>query len=129
MKETLLKLLNAVLMSAAISAILAGVAYAANVNVLMTFAIAFVLQFIVSYLYGMYIDLKAAKIAKENQLKELEILTRVTFNVDCAACKKPNEVIINPNTDNGFTCTHCNAENSVYFTAEAALVTVPLNVN
>ena len=66
---------------------------------------------------------------KEQQLKELEILARVTFTVPCAACKVESEVIVNPKEDNHFVCPNCKARNSVYLSAEAALVTEPIKVD
>jgi hypothetical protein len=126
MKETLIRLLSSTLKAAAISTVFGAVAYLTGINVIMTFTISFILQFIVSYLYGSYLELKAAKYLKEEQLKELEILSRITFAINCAACKQPNQVVINANTDNVFECQHCKAKNSAYITAEAALVTIPI---
>jgi glucosamine 6-phosphate synthetase-like amidotransferase/phosphosugar isomerase protein len=126
MKEILVKLLSSVLKATALSALVAGVAYFAHVSVLMAFTISFISQFIVSYLYNSYIEFQAAKVKKEQQLKELEILSRITFNISCAGCKQMNEVVINANTDNQFDCVHCGAKNSVYIATEAALVTTPV---
>lgn len=126
MKETLIKLLGAVAKAATLSLLLSVVAYAVNINAIMTFAVSFVAQFIVFYLYGSFLELKAVKFLKEEQLKEIEILSRITFTINCAACKQPNQVVINANTDNNFECEHCKAKNSAYITAEAALVTIPV---
>lgn len=129
MREILLKALNSVLKSAILASIIAFAAYFAGINVIMTFVISFVSQFIIFYLNGIYIDFKAAKVLKEQQLKELEILSRITFTINCAACKQSNQVVINANEENTFDCEHCKAKNSAYITAEAALVTTPISTN
>lgn len=126
MKEPLIKLLGSILKAASFSAALSIAAYFAGVSIIMTFSISFISQFIVSYLYNSYLELKAAKILQEQRLKELEILSRITLSVNCAACKLPNEVVINVNSDNNFDCEHCKAKNTVYISAEAALVTIPV---
>lgn len=127
MRDIIVKLLSAALKASAIALLLSGVAYFANVNVVMTFTVSFIGQFILSYLHGSYLELKAAKILKDQQLKELEILSRITFTINCAACKQPNQVVINANDDNNFDCEYCKAKNSAYISAEAALVTTPVN--
>lgn len=129
MNEILVRFLGSLLKAIAISAIIAGVAYMAHVPVLMAFTVSLISQYIVSYLYSSYLEFKVAKALKEERLKELEILSRITFNVQCAACKHSNEVVINANKDTNFECTQCKAENSVYINIEAALVTKPLNTD
>lgn len=126
MKEALIKILGSILKAIAISALFASGAYLAGINVLMTFIISFTAQFIIFYLYNSYLELKAAKILRESRLKELELLSRITFTINCAACKQPNEVVINASIDNIFDCQHCKAKNSAYITAEAAVVTTPI---
>ena len=119
-------MLSSTLKAAAVSIVFGAVAYIAGISVIMTLTVSFVSQFIVFYLYGSYLELKAVKFLKEEQLKELEILSRITFTINCAACKQPNEVVINANIDNVFECQHCKAKNSAYISAEAALVTTPI---
>lgn len=126
MKEMLIRMLSSTLKAAAVSIVFGTVAYIAGISVIMTLTVSFVSQFIVFYLYGSYLELKAVKFLKEEQLKELEILSRITFTINCAACKQPNEVVINANIDNVFECQHCKAKNSAYISAEAALVTTPI---
>ena len=126
MKEMLIRMLSSTLKAAAVSIVFGAVAYIAGISVIMTLTVSFVSQFIVFYLYGSYLELKAVKFLKEEQLKELEILSRITFTINCAACKQPNEVVINANIDNVFECQHCKAKNSAYISAEAALVTTPI---
>lgn len=129
MKETLIKLASSSLKAAALALILSGIAFILNINAVMTFAVTFIAQFVIFYLYNSYLEIKAVKFLKEEQLKEIEILSRITFTINCAACKQPNQVVINANQDNYFDCEHCNAKNSAYITAEAALVTIPVNTN
>jgi phage FluMu protein Com len=129
MNDTLLRVLSSALKAAVLSAIIAGVAYLAHQSALMAFTISFISQFVISYFYGMYMDYKSAKDIRELAIKELEILSRITFTIKCAACKESNEVVVNPNIDNRFECAHCKAKNSVYISAESALVTVPVATN
>ncbi len=129
MKETLIRLLSSSLKAASLSVVFTGVAYFTYIPLLPVFVVTFVGQFILSYLYNSYLELQAAKIIKEQRLKELDILARVTFNIPCAACKVVNEVIVNPQVDNQFTCPHCDAKNAVYLSAEAALITEPIRVD
>ena len=129
MKEIVIRLLSSTLKSVAVALLLAAVAYFTGVNVAMTFTVSFIGQFIFFYLYGSFLEYKIAKTLREQQLKELEILSRITFNIPCAACKQVNEVVINANTDNVFDCAHCNAKNAAYVSAEAALVTTPVNTD
>lgn len=128
MKEIIIRLLGSVLKVAGLSAIIAVIVYLAQGPVLMAFAISFIGQFIVSYFYNSFLEVKAAKIIKEQQLKELEILAKVTFTIPCAACKVESEVVVNPKEDNHFICPNCKARNAVYLSAEAALVTEPIKV-
>jgi len=128
MKETIIRLLGSVLKAAGVSVVIAGVVYVTQGPALVAFVISFIGQFVISYFYNSYIEVKAAKIIKEQQLKELEILAKVTFTIPCAACKVESEVVVNPKEDNHFICPNCKARNAVYLSAEAALVTEPIKV-
>ena len=128
MKETIIRLLGSVLKAAGLSVVIAGVVYVTQGPALVAFVISFIGQFVISYFYNSYIEVKAAKIIKEQQLKELEILAKVTFTIPCAACKVESEVVVNPKEDNHFICPNCKARNAVYLSAEAALVTEPIKV-
>jgi len=123
MKQTLLTLLGSVLKAVAVSAVFAGIAFFTKQSWVLWFFATFIAQFVLFYLYGVYLDYRAAKDSRELRLKELEILSKITFNVPCAACKVPNQVVVNANEDVNFICTGCNAKNSVYVNVEAALVT------
>jgi len=128
MKETIIRLLGSVLKAAGVSVVIAGVVYVTQGPALVAFVISFIGQFVISYFYNSYIEVKAAKIIKEQQLKELEILAKVTFTIPCAACKVESEVVVNPKEDNHFICPNCKARNAIYLSAEAALVTEPIKV-
>ena len=127
MTRTILTLLGAVLKASFVSGAFALLAHYIKQSPLMWFASTFVLQFIGFYLYGEYQEYRLAKDITEKNLKELEILSKITFNVPCAACKQTNEVVINAKEDTYFDCVHCQAKNAVYVNVEAALVTQPLS--
>ena len=129
MRNTLLTLLASVLKAAAVSGIFAGIAYLSGYKPLLWFIVTFVAQFVVFYLYGVYIDYRAAKDSRALALKELEILSKITFNVPCAACKQANEVVINAKQDTVFECEFCKTKNAVYVNVESAVITNPVSTN
>ena len=121
--------MGSILKVAAVSAIFAGIGYLIKHSPLAWFLVSFTVQFILFYLYGVYLEYRAAKDIAEKQLKELELLSKITFTINCAACKQPNQVVVNANEDTNFVCEHCQAKNAVYVNIEAALTTDPLNTN
>ena len=127
MRQTLITLLGSVLKAAAVSTVFAGIAHFTKQSALVWFLTTFIGQFILFYLYGMFLDYRATKDSTVTRLKELELLSKITFTINCAACKRPNDVVINANEDTNFVCEHCQAKNAVYVNVEAALVTDPLN--
>ena len=129
MRQTLLTLIGAILKAAAVSAVFSGIAFFTKQSVALWFFSTLVAQFVIFYLYGAYLDYRAAKDITDKNLKELEILSKITFNVPCAACKVTNQVVINANEDTGFVCTSCQAKNSVYVNVEAAVVTEPITLS
>ena len=129
MRQTLLTLIGAILKAAAVSAVFGGIAFFTKQSVTLWFFSTLVAQFVIFYLYGAYLDYRAAKDITDKNLKELEILSKITFNVPCAACKVTNQVVINANEDTGFVCTSCQAKNSVYVNVEAAVVTEPITLS
>jgi len=126
MKQAIIVFLSSTLKTLAGALIVGGLAYILGESFIIWSFAGFLGQFVVFYLYNSYLQYKAAKTIKENQLKELEILSRITFTINCAACKEPNQVVINANDENQFVCGMCNAKNAAYITAEAALVTTPI---
>ena len=126
MKQAIIVFLSSTLKTLAGALIVGGLAYVLGESFIIWSFAGFLGQFVVFYLYNSYLQYKAAKTIKENQLKELEILSRITFTINCAACKEPNQVVINANDENQFVCGICDAKNAAYITAEAALVTTPI---
>jgi len=126
MRNTLITLLFSVIKAAIVSSLFAGLAYLTNHSALLWFVVTLVAQFVVFYLYGAYIDYIAARDNKILALKELEILSKITFMVPCAACRVQNEVVINANEDTKFICNNCKVENAVYINVEAAITTNPV---
>ena len=126
MKQAIIVFLSSTLKTLAGALIVGGLAYILGESFIIWSFAGFLGQFVVFYLYNSYLQYKAAKTIKENQLKELEILSRITFTINCAACKEPNQVVINANDENQFVCGICDAKNAAYITAEAALVTTPI---
>jgi len=126
MKQAIIVFLSSTLKTLAGALIVGGLAYVLGESFIIWSFAGFLGQFVVFYLYNSYLQYKAAKTIKENQLKELEILSRITFTINCAACKEPNQVVINANDENQFVCAVCSAKNAAYITAEAALVTIPI---
>jgi hypothetical protein len=126
MKQAIIVFLSSTLKTLAGALIVGGLAYILGESFIIWSFAGFLGQFVVFYLYNSYLQYKAAKTIKENQLKELEILSRITFTINCAACKEPNQVVINANDENQFICGMCDAKNAAYITAEAALVTTPI---
>jgi len=126
MRNTLITLLFSVIKAAIVSSLFAGLAYLTNHSALLWFVVTLVAQFVVFYLYGVYIDYIAARDNRALALKELEILSRITFIVPCAACRVENEVVVNPSDDTKFICNNCKIENAVYVNIESAVVTNPI---
>jgi hypothetical protein len=126
MKNVIIVFLSSMLKTLAAAVAIGGIAFLAGESFIIYGTAGFVGQYIVFYLYNSFLQYKAAKTIKENQLKELELLAKVTFTVNCAACKNANQVVINASTDNYFECEHCKAKNAVYISTEAALVTTPV---
>jgi hypothetical protein len=129
MRNTILTLLASVLKAAAVSGIFAGIAYLSGHGPILWFTVTFIGQFVLFYLYGAYIDYRSARDSRALALKELEILSKITFNVPCAACKQTNEVVLNAQVDTQFVCEHCQAKNAVYINVESALITTPISTD
>jgi len=129
MKTTIITILSSLLKTISVSAAIGGIAFFFGNTFWLWALVSMVAQYVIFYLYGSYVEYKAAQTLKEHKLKELEILSRITVPVNCAACKHPNEVVITTIEGTRFECTQCAASNSVYISAEAALVTTPIASN
>ena len=112
--------------TAFISFLVAGVAFVFKQPPLMWFFVASIGQYVVFYLFNTYLEYKSTRDFKWQQLKEIEILAQNTTKVDCASCKKENEIIIRFDEENRFICGHCKIKNTVYINTETAVVTEPM---
>lgn len=126
MNTTLKILLLSIGKTALISAIVATIAFFTGKSWLLFFVIAFFVQFVLFYCLNSYLQYRGARDAAAFKLREAEILARNTMKVQCAACKKENDIVVNTSEENRFVCGHCKAKNSVYVYAESAIVTEPL---
>jgi hypothetical protein len=126
MNEKLKLLLTSLSVTVVISALVGGIVKLFGYPFWMWFAIAFVTQFLVSYVSNAFLEYKAARDMRMIRLKEAELAQRNTVKAVCASCKKENDVIVRTDQENRFTCGFCGAKNSVYLVAETALVTDPI---
>lgn len=126
MKSTFFALVRSLATTAVISIIIGTAAYFAGSSFYLWATVAFVVQFTVFYLFNTFLQYKANRDARAIMLAEAEIAARNTMNVECASCKKSNEVVVFTNTENRFICGHCKTKNSVYLFAETAVVTEPM---
>ena len=73
MKQAIIVFLSSTLKTLAGALIVGGLAYILGESFIIWSFAGFLGQFVVFYLYNSYLQYKAAKTIKENQLKELEI--------------------------------------------------------
>lgn len=111
--------------TAFLSGVIGGIAYLFGGNFAKWYLLGFVGQYVGFYLFNTFLEYKAARDIRILRLKEAEIVAQNQIQVDCAACKKENQVIVRFNQENRFICGHCNTKNSVYLNAETAVVTEP----
>lgn len=126
MKSTIFALLKSLALTVTISTIFGGIAHFTGSPFALWFTVSFVGQFVLFYLFNTYLQYKASREKRALMLAEAETVARNTMEVECANCKKKNEVIVFTNRENRFICGHCKAKNAVYIFAETALVTEPL---
>lgn len=126
MKKILLALARSLAITVTISALIGLVAFFFGHSPWLWGGVAFIGQFALFYVFNTYLEYKAVKDAKLFALQELQTLAQNTMKVECASCKKVNDIIVRTNTENRFICGHCNTKNSVYLFAETAVVTEPL---
>jgi len=126
MRDKLILLFKSLTVTVAISALIGGtVAYFGH-PFWMWFVVAFIGQFLVSYISNSFLEYKALREARALKIREAQIAEQNTMRVSCASCKKESNVIVFTNQENRFNCGFCNAKNSVYLVAETALVTDPI---
>ena len=126
MNNNLLALLKSIVITIIISSTAGGIARFTGHSFGLWFITVFLAQFVGFYLFNTYIEYKAARDKRIFQLKEAEIIAQNTMKVECASCHKENEVLIRTSEENRFICGFCNVKNSVYLTAETAIVTEPM---
>jgi len=126
MKNMWVSLGSSLLKTIIIASIIGEAGHLIGYKFLPTFIEAIIIQFIIFYLFGAYMEYKAARDARDLMIKEAEVLAASMAIVECANCKKESEVPIRFNQENRYTCGHCNTKNSIYITATTAVVTEPL---
>jgi len=83
-------------------------------------------QVIVYNLWKQTVNYKYLSIARENEAKAIEFLSRFTTKVYCAYCNKENTIPVIINDDNVFECTSCKKKSKIIVTLTPAQVTDPL---
>ena len=126
MREKLILLARSLVVTITISALIGGTGAFFGYPFWMWFIVAFVAQFLVSYISNMFLEYKALKEIRDLKLREAQIVELNTVKVACASCKKESNVVVRTNEDNRYTCGFCNVKNSVYLVAETAVVTDPI---
>jgi len=126
MKNVLLALARSLAITITVSVIVGLIALFFGHSPWLWGIVTFVSQFTVFYIFNTYLEYKAIRDARDIALREAQLIAQNTLKVECASCKKENEVIIRTDTENRFICGHCKTKNSVYLVAETAVVTEPL---
>ena len=126
MKNILLALARSLAITVTVSVLIGLVALFFGHSPWLWGSVAFVSQFAVFYIFYTYLEYRAYRDVRTFALKEAQILAQNTMKVECASCKKENEVIVRTDIENRFICGHCKTKNSVYLVAETAVVTEPL---
>jgi len=126
MNKQLLALVKSIAITAIISGVTGLAAHFAGGSFIFVAVLAFLIQFISFFLFNTVLEYKAAKDNRLLIFKEAELLAQNTMTVECASCKKENNIIVRTNQENRFICGHCNTKNSVYIFAETAIVTEPM---
>ena len=126
MRDKLILLVRSLTVTVTVSALIGGTAAYFKHPFWMWFIVAFIAQFLVSYISNMFLEYKALKDVRTLKLKEAEIVDLNTIKVACASCRKESDIVIRTNEDNRYTCGFCNTKNSVYLVAETAVVTDPI---
>lgn len=126
MKNVLLALARSLAITITVSVIVGLIALFFGHSPWLWGIVTFVFQFTVFYIFNTYLEYKAIRDARDIALREAQLIAQNTLKVECASCKKENEIIIRTDTENRFICGHCKTKNSVYLVAETAVVTEPL---
>jgi|LakMenEpi03Aug12_release.lakeMendotaPanAssembly.Ray.scaffolds.fasta_scaffold250920_4 hypothetical protein len=126
MKNVLLALARSLAITITVSIIVGLIALFFGHSPWLWGIVTLVSQFTVFYIFNTYLEYKAIRDARDIALREAQLIAQNTLKVECASCKKENEIIIRTDTENRFICGYCKTKNSVYLVADTAVVTEPL---
>lgn len=126
MKNIIIALARSIAITVSISIVIGAAAHFTGFSFLLWAVISFIGQFTLFYIVNTVLQYKANKDRRFLMLAEAEVAGRNTMKVECASCKKENEVLVFTNKENRFICGHCKTKNSVYLFAETAVVTEPM---
>jgi hypothetical protein len=126
MKNVLLALARSLAITITVSIIVGLIALFFGHSPWLWGIVTFVSQFTVFYIFNTYLEYKAIRDARDIALREAQLIAQNTLKVECASCKKENEIIIRTDTENRFICGYCKTKNSVSLVADTAVVTEPL---
>jgi len=126
MNDKFKTLITSLSLTAFISTVSGGTAKLFGYPFWLWFTVAFIAQFLISYISNTFLEYKSAREMRYIMLKEAEMVQKNSVKVICASCKKESDVTVRTNEENKFTCGFCNAKNAVYLIAETALVTDPI---
>lgn len=91
------------------------------------FWIVFLLQVIGFLAWNSYL-LQAQQIANDKiEAEMLEQLSKFTIALNCAYCQAPNQLGIQLDQKNTFTCLSCNQANGVFMQFQATPLTTPID--
>jgi thiol-disulfide isomerase/thioredoxin len=90
------------------------------------FVLSFVFQFLVSILFNNVLIFISALKRKEWEIAVMKEVSKNKVAMHCAHCNELNEVVLNVNDDNKFTCKSCGTENSVILNYMNAQKTNPI---
>ena len=120
-------LLRSIGITLGISAVLAGTMTFFNVLFWPSFIIITIAQIIVWQIVKYVVDVRAAVKNKEIESDLMKQYMANEVVVPCSGCKKENLVPIQLNKSNNFKCSHCDLQNVIYISLEAAQVTTPVD--
>ena len=75
-----------------------------------------------NYFTGIFMNYKMRQV----EIEQLKIFSEQSIGINCARCGEPSVVPVLLGQDNRHICDRCGAENTIVISAEAALVTNPL---
>ena len=88
-----------------------------------------ILQFIVSYFFNTWTDLKNNRELADREADLLKEFNKQGAEVPCAYCGELNYIPIRTDVPNDYECGKCNKENAVYISITGAQKTNPLQAD